>query len=851
MDDNRFVDKLSSETRKGDFVRRQDSPSLLQILLVFSLAIAVCFSLISQSEFLGGNFSVGILITIILGCLGLYFYLMIHKAHDVIMASEYQNSIFAGSSGAGFEFSLIINNEGNIIYFNPGYYKYFPYSATNNKNFSSTIKNWKLDEAQINNLNNAVLKSVPTRGAVELTDLEGTQRKLNLLIEPIKRPRGYVSLKAIKTDYLPISNEEIETNALEKNTFSEIFDSIDEAAYLLWKDGTIQYCNKAFLNVFGFSNQEIYSNKFRIENFLFNATTSNFSLLKPFSGELTFSDKEQKMFKAEVSHHVIKNHKDVVIKSYGIISPREIGGQPVKKVSSTDIIEQGWEALIEEAPIAKAMLDEKGIILKSNSAFRILSEHKNNASLNIIDIVSAESREEVSKLLKEAVFGKNTNKKPVAVTINNNENVTANLFIGHAAKIKGAKQLYLAHLIDTTEQKSLEQRFVHSQKMQAVGQLAGGIAHDFNNLLTAMIGFCDLLLIKHPPGDQSFPDIMQVKQNANRAANLVRQLLAFSRKQTLHPEIINITDVLAELSNLIRRLIGENIELKINHGSSLGLVKVDQGQLEQVIINLAVNARDAMNGGGLLTIQTSNVNIGQNFALSKDYIPPAEDEVITPGEYVLIEVIDTGNGITKEIITKIFEPFFSTKEVGQGTGLGLATVYGIVKQTGGYIYVLSHVGKGTNFSIFLKRYHSEAGAKISAKPEEKIDTKEDLTGAETILLVEDEDPVRAFSARALRNKGYNVIEADCGEAAIDIVRKQGAELDMIITDVVMPGITGPAMIEEVLKIHPKIKVIFISGYAEDAFVKTYGSERKFNFLPKPFTLKQLASKVKEVVEKEK
>ncbi len=330
----------------------------------------------------------------------------------------------------------------------------------------------------------------------------------------------------------------------------------------------------------------------------------------------------------------------------------------------------------------------------------------------------------------------------------------------------------MAHLINTTEQKNLELRFAHSQKMQAVGQLAGGVAHDFNNLLTAMIGFCDLLLMRHPAGDQSFADIMQIKQNANRAANLVRQLLAFSRRQTLQPKMLDITDVLAELSNLVRRLIGENIELKMVHGRDLGHVKADQGQLEQVFINLAVNARDAMQKGGKLTIQTSSVKVDAAHPISRELMPPAEDDAIAGGEYVLVEVIDTGTGIPRQLLQKIFEPFFSTKEVGSGTGLGLATVYGIIKQTGGYIYVKSIEGEGTNFSIFFKRYQQEVTAAVSEETHER-QMSEDLTGKGTLLLVEDEAPVRAFAARALRNKGYTVLEADCGEMAIEVMEAAG------------------------------------------------------------------------------
>jgi two-component system cell cycle sensor histidine kinase/response regulator CckA len=387
--------------------------------------------------------------------------------------------------------------------------------------------------------------------------------------------------------------------------------------------------------------------------------------------------------------------------------------------------------------------------------------------------------------------------------------------------------------------------------MQAVGQLAGGVAHDFNNLLTAMIGFCDLLLMRHPAGDPSFADIMQVKQNANRAANLVRQLLAFSRKQTLQPTPVDLSEVLAEISNLIRRLIGENIQLRMVHGRDIGVVKADQGQLEQVLINLAVNARDAMKDGGTLTIRTSNTTLRDARDLDRAYISPTEEEQIMPGDYVWVEVEDTGTGIPPEIIKSIFEPFFSTKEVGSGTGLGLATCYGIIKQTGGYIYVKSTPGVGTNFSLFLPRMQQEATATKPVEITEESKTT-DLTGKATILLVEDETPVRIFAARALRNKGYEVLEADNGESAIETFNAHTGAIDLIISDVVMPGMNGPKMIKSLEESAPermaKLAIVFISGYAEDAFLDTFGADRSFNFLPKPFTLKQLAGKVKDVLD---
>jgi two-component system cell cycle sensor histidine kinase/response regulator CckA len=456
------------------------------------------------------------------------------------------------------------------------------------------------------------------------------------------------------------------------------------------------------------------------------------------------------------------------------------------------------------------------------------------------DLLKPADRPRVVSILDGVMTGTDM-KTPVEVHLRamGREKV-AQLFARRLAERTGRARGLILHFIDLTDQKNLEVQFAQSQKMQAIGQLAGGVAHDFNNLLTAMIGFCDLLLLRHKPGDHSFSDIMQIKQNANRAANLVRQLLAFSRQQTLQPRVLNITDVLAELSNLLRRLIGENIELKMMHGRDLGLVKVDQGQLEQVIINLAVNARDAMPTGGGLTILTSNLSLSQPLH--------REHEEMPVGDYVAIEVIDTGTGIPKENLGRIFEPFFSTKEVGSGTGLGLSTVYGIVRQTGGFIFVDSALGEGTKFTIYLPR-HQEAPAAAAPEAEAGVRdrTSSDLTGTGTILLVEDEDAVRVFSARALRNKGYQVLEARSGEAALTLLSTEMHRIDLLVSDVVMPQMDGPTLIRHVREQRPDLKVIFISGYAEDRFRDQMDSGANIYFLPKPFSLKQLAGKVKEVL----
>lgn len=502
---------------------------------------------------------------------------------------------------------------------------------------------------------------------------------------------------------------------------------------------------------------------------------------------------------------------------------------------------------IEASPIAVIRL-EGTRIAEYNQAFIALTKNsfKDPTGEVFTELLQEEDRNSFITLL-EATRQVNGSADPISVTVplTGEEQVIVQLH-STCMSVDGADEpILVLHLIDQTEQKNLEMRFAHSQKMQAVGQLAGGVAHDFNNLLTAMIGFCDLLLMRHPAGDPSFADIMQVKQNANRAANLVRQLLAFSRRQTLQPKMLEMTDVLAELSNLIRRLIGENIELNMVHGRDVGNVRADQGQLEQVIINLAVNARDAMKeNGGMLNIRSQNITVDSANPLAKNLIAPFEDDQIVAGDYVLVEVEDSGTGIPKNILENIFEPFFSTKEIGSGTGLGLSTVYGIVKQSEGYVYVRTKEGEGTSFCLFFKRYERDDSA-VEAVAEESHAA--DLTGKATILLVEDETPVRIFAARALGNKGYDVIEAENAEMAAELFEEHRSEIDVIITDVMMPGLTGPQMIEGLERDYPeemgKMKVVFISGYAEDAF----SDGRDFDYLPKPFTLKQLAAKVKDVV----
>ncbi|MDB5662316.1 MAG: multi-sensor hybrid histidine kinase, partial [Sphingomonas bacterium] len=373
-------------------------------------------------------------------------------------------------------------------------------------------------------------------------------------------------------------------------------------------------------------------------------------------------------------------------------------------------------------------------------------------------------------------------------------------------------------------------------KMQAVGQLAVGVAHDVNNILTAIIGHCDLMMMRHTPGDSDYDDVQQIKHNSNRAAGLTRQLLAFSRQQTLRPQVLQLPDVVSETSNLLKRLLDESVTLVVKHGRNLGAVRADPGQLEQVIVNLAVNARDAMPDGGTLTIQTYGVSAEEVRALASEILPA--------GEYTALSVTDTGTGIPAEIIGKVFEPFFTTKEVGKGTGLGLSTVYGIVKQSGGFIFADSTIGTGTSFVVYLPVHRTEASAEVAPPPPPPPKPTE-LWGTGTILLVEDEDMVRAVAERALVRQGYQVLTAANGEEALELLGA-GEPVDLLISDVMMPTMDGPTLVGHARARFPGLPILFMSGYAEEQLRRSINLDG-VAFLPKPFSVQQLAEAARDAL----
>ena len=392
----------------------------------------------------------------------------------------------------------------------------------------------------------------------------------------------------------------------------------------------------------------------------------------------------------------------------------------------------------------------------------------------------------------------------------------------------------VAVLTDASELRLLEDKFAQSQKMEAVGKLAGGVAHDFNNVLTAISGNCDLLLLRKDASHPDFSDLTQIRQNANRAAALVRQLLAFSRKQTLQPKLLSVQDVVTDTLYLLDRLIGETITLSLDHGRDLGSVRADHQQLEQALMNLVVNARDAMPDGGLVTIATRN----RKLIDEEQYLGVS----VPADEYVEIAVSDNGTGIDAQVLDKVFDPFFTTKSQGEGTGLGLSTVYGIVKQSGGYIHAANNPKGGATFTILLPRIYAEA-PEIEATVEEPDPASQDLTGQGAVMLVEDEAPVRSFASRALKLRGYKVIEAESAEDAIVLLEGSVDEVDVLVSDVVMPGMDGPTFAGKARELRPDLRVVFISGYAEDSFRRNL-KDKDFLFLPKPFSLNELTATVK-------
>jgi two-component system, cell cycle sensor histidine kinase and response regulator CckA len=494
------------------------------------------------------------------------------------------------------------------------------------------------------------------------------------------------------------------------------------------------------------------------------------------------------------------------------------------------------ESLLAQLPLGLAMTDRDGRFLFGNDAFlRSVGREDRGLPAFPTDLVVHEDKAALSDAVRRHGRGPATSGDMAVRLIASAEEPVSLGLAGVRGLGEGAVLLSLA---DSSQENQLRRQVAQATKMQAVGQLAGGVAHDFNNVLTAIIGTCDLMLLRHIPGDSDYDDIQQIRANSNRAAALTRQLLAFSRQQTLRPEIIQLPDVVSEVSPLIKRLLGEKITYYVQHDRNLGAVRADPQQLEQVIMNLAVNARDAIQshgpGKGRISLFTRALQAKEVIQLGSEVLPPAD--------YTVLIVQDTGGGIPPHVLPKLFEPFFTTKEQGKGTGLGLSTAYGIVKQSGGFIFADNITDKtghptGARFTVYFPVHRGEAPKRREAAPL----VSSDWSAGGKVLLVEDEDMVRAVAERALARAGYQVTACASGEEGLNAL-SEGGVFDVVVSDVVMPGMDGPAMVRAIRADHPNMPVLFMSGYAEEQLRKDIDIP-DMHFIAKPFSVAAIGDKV--------
>lgn len=630
-------------------------------------------------------------------------------------------------------------------------------------------------------------------------------------------------------------------------------------------EGALIYINATLADWLGIDLVRFQPGSVNLRDLVLGEGMALLDSIQPDDGEITTAVIDLDLLKSDGTSLPVRLYHKVPFALDGapgatrtLVINRGIVGDSEEELRASEV---RFTRFFNNTPMAIAAINSKGIIVRTNAPFQRLfgkaigiKDHSTNGNgLKYTKLVAKEDRQALKDVVKAALAGQGKI-DPVEMILpgdKGEDEQSVRFYVSQVTDLEPVDGLndnederVIIYAMDVTEQRALEQQFTQGQKMQAVGQLAGGVAHDFNNVLTAIIGFSDLLLVNHRPSDPSFQDIMNIKQNANRAASLVRQLLAFSRRQTLRPQVLILADVLSDLRMLLVRLLGEKISLDMVYGRDLWPVKADISQFEQVIVNLTVNARDAMEDGGKITISSTNIT-------EKECAERFTFREMEPADFVMIEVKDEGTGMSAQVQAKIFEPFFTTKEVGKGTGLGLSTVYGIIKQTGGYVYLESAEGEGTTFRIFLPRHilteaEIEAEKPVTAIKEKKVD----LTGNAKILLVEDEDAVRAFASRALSSRGYEVHEAINGAEALEVMEELEGEVDLIVSDVVMPEMDGPTLLRAIRKDYPDLKFVFMSGYAEEAFAKNLPEEEQgnFGFLPKPYSLKQLATTVKEMLE---
>ncbi|WP_230530790.1 cell cycle histidine kinase CckA [Microvirga roseola] len=838
------------DTPKGATIDRSDRPGHIGfVLLLATLLVGAVLSL----RFLGVEQAQPLILGLLafLAMAGVFF--LFAMAIGVIQFSgqTVRNDITKLMADTSSEGLVVIEDDGRVIYANETYLAIA--GANGGDGDVRAVERLFMGAPEVSEAIYRLSQAAREQrnGAEEIRlspSLDGAQEFgwYRVRVRPVPRPGGR---QAALWTIADVTHE----RERQENVFQELQHAIDyldhaPAGFLsIGPDGSIVYLNATLASWLDYDLAQVGSGGLSLSDIV---PRNVVAMMASFSGEpgsvrtetfdLDLRRRNGQFLPVRLYHRIAFGQDGQMGASRTLVLNRSPG---VEVDEGQRAAEVRFARFFNNTPIAIATVNRTGRIVHANAPFTklfgalprtgdaggerpaILDAFRDGAPIEAALRAAAENRGDIQPLELQ-LAGENAGSVRVWVTP-----------VGDTGTDDETAILYA---LDTTDFRKVEEQLAQSQKMNAVGQLAGGVAHDFNNVLQAIIGYSDLLLGSHRPTDPSFQDIMQIKQNANRAASLVRQLLAFSRRQTLRPEVLNLNDRLYDLSMLLKRLLGERVELDLSHGRDLWFVKADVNQFEQVVVNLAVNARDAMPGGGKLAIRTANVSQAEAARLNVSGIPAAD--------YVLVEVSDTGTGMTPEVLEKIFEPFFTTKEIGKGTGLGLSTVFGIVKQSGGFIDVDSKPGAGTTFRIYLPRHVPE----VQEVPEEvKADAPKkpaaDMTGQGTILLVEDEDPVRAVNARALSARGYTVLEAASGIEAMQVIGERGAAVDLVVSDVVMPEMDGPSLLRELRKLYPDLKVIFVSGYAEDAFRKNLPEGEEFNFLPKPFSLRQLVETVKQVM----
>ena len=824
-----------------DRAERGGSPALVLVLAIFLVGAAVAFSFLPRAD-AGRLITLLLVVLAVIGILAVFAFAV---GFIQFSGKAVRNDLTKAMADSALEGLLVTEGDARIVYANDAY---MTFSAASDASDIRPVERLfsgapEVSEA-VYRLAQAALLARRATEEIRLAPAlggEGGVGWYRIRVRPLERQGAR---PATLWQVADVTRE----RERHENVFQELqhaIDFLDHAPAGFFSSdssGAITYVNATLAGWLDYDLAQIGSGGMSLSQILagngaalLTETAGNPGDVKTERFDLDLRRRNGQSLPVRLIHRVAFASDGTAGQSRTLVLNRAPGEEPTETLRAAEV---QLARFFNATPMAMASTDGTGLISRSNAAFtRLFPDltRKPEAERMLASAVLDRDRPALEAALTAATTGQ-ADLPPLDLALAGDGQRSIRLFLTPEETESAAKSALL-YALDTTEQRTLQENFAQSQKMQAIGQLAGGVAHDFNNVLTAIIGYSDLLLANHRPTDPSFQDIMQIKQNANRAAGLVRQLLAFSRRQTLRPQVLQIGDMLSDLQMLMRRLAGEKIELDLRHGRDLWLVKADLNQLEQVLVNLVVNARDAMPDGGRITVRTRNISVAD--------CDEFRENLLSPAEYVLIEVEDSGTGIAPDILEKIFEPFFTTKEVGKGTGLGLSMVYGIVKQTGGYVFVASEVGRGTTFRIFLPRHIPEieeaAAPQDAAAPEKPA---ADLTGNGTILLVEDEEAVRAFGARALASRGYTVLEAASGAEALEVVGATDQKIDLIVSDVVMPEMDGPTMFGELRRRGVKARVIFVSGYAEEAFAKNLPEGEDFGFMPKPFSLKQLIETVK-------